>query len=108
MLKKYLDINYLRLSVRFRSIGPQTPIGTYQSAVRPSHLVYYLDEYTFRFNRRSCAFRGKLFYRLVQQALLIDPSSNDMLKGPAFAFLRKTDDLKTSNLEDEICYSKKI
>ena len=37
------------------------------------HLGYYLDEFTFRFNRRSSASRGKLFYRLVQQAVQTDP-----------------------------------
>jgi len=48
-------------------------LGTYQGAVRPQHLDYYLDEYTFRFNRRTSASRGKLFYRLVQQAVITDP-----------------------------------
>ena len=48
-------------------------LGTYQGAVRPTHLAYYLDEYTFRFNRRTSRQRGKLFYRLVQQALMVDP-----------------------------------
>jgi len=38
-------------------------LGTYQGAVRPTQLDYYLDEYTFRFNRRKSAARGKLFYR---------------------------------------------
>jgi len=48
-------------------------LGTYQGAVRPTHLAYYLDEFTFRFNRRTSRSRGKLFYRLVQHALLMDP-----------------------------------
>jgi transposase-like protein len=48
-------------------------LGTYQGAVRPEHLSYYLDEFTFRFNRRTSASRGQLFYRLVQQALAVDP-----------------------------------
>jgi transposase-like protein len=48
-------------------------LGTYQGAVRPIQLDYYLDEYTFRFNRRKSAARGKLFYRLVQQAVLTEP-----------------------------------
>ena len=33
------------------------------------HLDYYLDEYTFRFNRRTSRSRGMLFYRLMQQAV---------------------------------------
>jgi transposase-like protein len=48
-------------------------LGTHQGAVRQGHLDYYLDEFTFRFNRRSSASRGKLFYRLVQQAVRIEP-----------------------------------
>ena len=55
-------------------------LGTYQGAVRPSHLDYYLDEFTFRFNRRTSRQRGMLFYRLVQQALMVDPVSEDELK----------------------------
>jgi transposase-like protein len=43
--------------------------GTHQGAVRPSHLQDYLDEYAFRFNRRLSTHRGKLFYRLMQQAV---------------------------------------
>lgn len=37
------------------------------------HLTALLDEYTFRFNRRTSRSRDKLFYRLVQQAVAIDP-----------------------------------
>ena len=55
-------------------------LGTYQGAARKSHLDYYLDEYTFRFNRRKSHFRGKLFYRLAQQALMVDPYPRATLK----------------------------
>ena len=55
-------------------------LGTYQGAIKPTHLEYYLDEFTFRFNRRSSRNRGKLFYRLVQQALLVDPVHGKALK----------------------------
>jgi hypothetical protein len=37
-------------------------LGTYQGAVQAQQLDYYLDEFTFRFNRRKSASRGKLFY----------------------------------------------
>jgi transposase-like protein len=47
--------------------------GTHQGAVSHKHLDYYLDEFTFRFNRRRSKNRGKLFYRLVQQAVAIEP-----------------------------------
>ena len=49
-------------------------LGTHQGAVRPDHLDYYLDEFTFRFNRRTSRSRGKLFYRLIQQAAQVEPS----------------------------------
>jgi len=45
--------------------------GTHQGAVRSSHLDYYLDEFVFRFNRRTSSSRGLLFYRLIQQTVTI-------------------------------------
>ncbi len=48
--------------------------GTHQGAVGHAYLDYYLDEFTFRFNRRHSASRGKLFYRLAQQAVQVDPA----------------------------------
>jgi transposase-like protein len=54
-------------------------LGTHQGAVGPEHLDAYLDEFTFRFNRRTSASRGKLFYRLVQQAVQIEPAPFDTL-----------------------------
>jgi len=48
-------------------------LGTHQGAVSPAHLDYYLDEFTFRFNRRRSRHPGKLFYRLVQQPVAVDP-----------------------------------
>jgi transposase-like protein len=49
-------------------------LGTHQGAVSPEHLDYYLDEFAFRFNRRKSASRGKLFYRLLQQAVHVPPA----------------------------------
>jgi len=48
--------------------------GTHHGGVQDSHLEYYLDEFTFRFNRRTSRARGLLFYRLVQQAVGTDPA----------------------------------
>jgi len=48
-------------------------IGTHQGAVSHKHLDYYLEEFTFRFNRRRSRSRGKLFFRLAQQAVSIEP-----------------------------------
>ena len=56
-------------------------LGTHQGAVSPEHLDYYLDEFAFRFNRRGSRSRGKLFYRLLQQAVAIEPTPyKDLIK----------------------------
>lgn len=47
---------------------------THQGAVSHKHLDYYLDEFTFRFNRRTSRHRGKLFFRLLQQAVAVQPA----------------------------------
>ena len=47
--------------------------GTHQGNISPKHLSYYLDEYAFRFNRKLSTYRGKLFYRLILQAISISP-----------------------------------
>jgi len=65
--------NLLPLANRVTSLLKRWLLGTHQGAVRPSHLDYYLDEFTLRFNRRTSKSRGKLFFRLVQQAMAIDP-----------------------------------
>jgi len=57
-------------------------MGTHQGAIAHDHLDYYLDEFTFRFNRRKSASRGKLFYRLAQQAVQIDPQPYRTLVHP--------------------------
>jgi transposase-like protein len=57
-------------------------MGTHQGAISHKHLAYYLDEFTFRFNRRRSKSRGKLFYRLAQQAVSIDPVTLDQIVHP--------------------------
>ena len=54
-------------------------MGTHQGAVGRRHLDYYLDEFTFRFNRRKSSSRGKLFYRLAQQAVQIGPQPYEQI-----------------------------
>lgn len=66
---------------RVSSLLKRWLLGTHQGAVRPKHLDYYLDEFTFRFNRRTSRSRGKLFYRLVQQAVQVDPAPYKTLVG---------------------------
>ena len=48
-------------------------LSTHQGSVSGKHLDYYLDEYTFRFNRRTSRSRGMLFYRLIEQAVMTTP-----------------------------------
>jgi transposase-like protein len=57
-------------------------LGTHQGAVQPDHLDYYLDEFAFRFNRRNSSSRGKLFYRLIQQAVQVGPHPYHTLVHP--------------------------
>ena len=47
--------------------------GTHQGSISPKYLSYYLDEFAFRFNRKLSTYRGKLFYRLMQQAVDTSP-----------------------------------
>ena len=57
-------------------------LGTHQGAIRHQHLDDYLNEFVFRFNRRKSASRGKLFYRLAQQAVQIAPTTYEKLVRP--------------------------
>jgi transposase-like protein len=64
---------------RVASLLKRWLLGTHQGAVGHEYLDYYLDEFTFRFNRRKSTSRGKLFFRLAQQAMQIDPVPFDSL-----------------------------
>jgi transposase-like protein len=68
---------------RVASLLKRWLLGTHQGAVSGEQIDYYLDEFTFRFNRRTSRFRGKLFYRLLQQAVAIDPVQLARLRMPA-------------------------
>ena len=83
----------LRLPHLVASLLKRWLLGTYQGAVKSTHLGYYLDEFTFRFNRRNSRKRGMLFYRLVQQALMVDPVSGHELKSK-FPSKENFDDLE--------------
>ncbi len=58
---------------RVASLLKRWLLGTHQGAVRPEQLDYYLDEFAFRFNRRTSRSRGLLFYRMLEQALVTEP-----------------------------------
>lgn len=71
--------NLLPMVNRVASLVKRWLLGTHQGAVEVSHLDYYLDEYVFRFNRRTAKSRGLLFMRLVQQAIQVSPIRNSTL-----------------------------
>lgn len=58
---------------RIASLLKRWLLGTHQGAVSSKQLDYYLDEFTFRFNRRTSRSRGLLFYRLLTQAVITAP-----------------------------------
>lgn len=58
---------------RVASLLKRWLLGTHQGAVSSEHLDAYLNEFTFRFNRRASRRRGLLFYRLLEQAVAAGP-----------------------------------
>ena len=66
--EKPLKLAHLAISLLKRWL-----LGTHQGAVSHEHLPYYLDEFVFRFNRRTSTHRGLLFYRLMQNAVVEAP-----------------------------------
>ncbi len=66
---------------RVASLVKRWILGTHHGSVQPGHLDAYLDEFVFRFNRRSSGSRGLLFYRLLEQAMVTDPVTyNDVIR----------------------------
>ena len=58
---------------RIASLLKRWLIGTFHGSVKYEQLDYYLDEYAFRFNRRTSQSRGLLFYRLLEQSVVTEP-----------------------------------
>lgn len=77
--KSVIGENPLPLVHRVASLLKRWLLGTHQGAVSHEHLDYYLDEFTFRFNRRTSKYRGQLFYRLIQNAVQVDPVTFDKI-----------------------------
>jgi transposase-like protein len=61
---------------RIASLLKRWLLGTHQNFTSSDYLKYYLDEYTFRYNRRKANSRGLLFYILLKQAIQRKPISN--------------------------------
>ena len=73
--RKLAGSSELKLVHVVASLVKRWLLGTHQGAVSPEHLAYYLDEYTFRFNRRKSTHRGKLFMRLLENAVQVEPTT---------------------------------
>ena len=67
---------------RIASLLKRWILGTHQGSVLPSHLQSYLEEFTFRFNRRTSRSRGLVFRRLLEQAVITEPTTKaDIIHG---------------------------
>lgn len=60
---------------RIASLLKRWLLGTHQSYLNKNKLEYYLDEYVFRYNRRTSKSRGLLFLRLIEQGVKAEPIS---------------------------------
>lgn len=60
---------------RVASLLKRWLLGTHQGRVDLKHLPLYLDEFVFRFNRRTSRARGQLFYRVLQHAVALPPTT---------------------------------
>ena len=58
---------------RIASLLKRWILGTHQGSVSEVHLQSYLEEYTFRFNRRTSCSRGLVFRRLLEQLVATGP-----------------------------------
>lgn len=68
---------------RVASLVKRWLLGTHQGSIGADHMQAYLDEFTFRFNRRGSRARGMLFYRLLQQSVEMHPVSfHDLVANP--------------------------
>jgi transposase-like protein len=64
----------LKLAHRVAALLKRWLGGTHQGAVAHDHLQSYLDEFVFRFNRRTSRYRGLLFRRLIENAVRTSPA----------------------------------
>lgn len=65
---------------RIASLLKRWLLGTHQNYIGEQYLSYYLDEYTFRYNRRKSNSRGLLFQRLIEQGVLHEPVEYKSIK----------------------------
>jgi len=65
---------------RIASLLKRWLLGTHQNYIGVPYLSYYLDEYTFRFNRRKSKSRGLLFQRLIEQGVTHEPVDYKLIR----------------------------
>ncbi|MDR1308742.1 MAG: IS1595 family transposase [Deltaproteobacteria bacterium] len=73
--KKALPNVHLIISLLKRWI-----LGTFQGSISKKQFDYYLDEFVFRFNRRTSSNRVKLFQRLMEEAVITSPVTRFNIK----------------------------
>lgn len=67
---------------RIASLLKRWILGTHQGSVSDMHLQAYLEEFTFRFNRRNSKSRGLVFHRLLEHSVLANPiTQSDIIGG---------------------------
>jgi transposase-like protein len=66
---------------RIASLLKRWILGTHQGSVSDGHLQSYLEEFTFRFNRRTSRSRGLVFRRLLEQIVATGPVTEADVKG---------------------------
>ncbi len=75
---------------RVASLLKRWILGTHQGAIVPAHLQSYLEEFTFRFNRRTSRSRGLVFRRILEQAVITKPvTETDVTHGYDWNIIRK-------------------
>lgn len=76
---------------RVASLLKRWLMGTHQGSFGRDHLDTYLDEFTFRFNRRKSSRRGLLFYRLLTLSAEAGPLHyNELVKNSVAKKVRPT------------------
>lgn len=77
---------------RIASLLKRWILGTHQGSVAQEHLQSYLEEFTFRFNRRTSRSRGLVFRRLLEQAVVTSPTTEfDIVGGYDWGLEADTD-----------------
>lgn len=67
---------------RVASLLKRWMLGTHHGSVTPDHLRSYLEEFTFRFNRRTSRSSGLVFRSLLEQGVVTNPITEaDVTRG---------------------------